>query len=771
MRISTRIRLLLESQRRQRESGLARPLLVVCCLCAIVVAGVACSGAEKTTTEGAPAAPEVATGDGSPGAPPSAASTAEKSPASQPKTFVMDDFESGSIAAWQVVASGAGGWFVYTDGKRAPDPAESDPNVPFDLPDPPEGKFAAVTDMNGPGTRILYRDVKLDGRFTLHLTVFYAGVGDFSSPQGLGHDAQANQQFRIDLVSLGAPIDSVATDDVLVNVFHTSFGDPASRRPADVSVDVSAWAGQTVRLRLAQTDNQGPLRVGVDNIRFEPIGSDAGARIELPATQKPSSAVDLSLLQRLPRAVDGSDAEARQQPSFRLFSAWLDAFNSGDRERYKKFLVERFPRQFGFLDQEMAFRELTGGFDLRKLEQASPTQLRGLAQERASDQFARFELQLALELDASGNVVAAEPHQIASLNLLAIPRPAEFPIARLTEREAIEGVKALLRTDAAADRFSGAVLVAKDGRVLFSEAYGLADRENEVPNTLQTRFRIGSMNKMFTAVAILQLAEAGEVELTAPLGTFLTDYPNQDVAAKVTIHHLLTHTGGTGDIFGPDFDAHRKELRTLADYVELYGTRELEFEPGSQWAYSNYGMILLGVVIEKVTGQSYYDYVQEHIYEPAGMTASGSLPEDQNVPDRSIGYTRAPGTGDWVPNTDTLPYRGTSAGGGYSTVGDLARFARALMSYELLSPESTELLLAGKVEAGGPGASYAYGFEDHRDAAGNGWVGHGGGAPGMNGDLRIYPKSGYVVAVLANLDPPAAQRISEYLDPRLPAAR
>jgi CubicO group peptidase (beta-lactamase class C family) len=127
-------------------------------------------------------------------------------------------------------------------------------------------------------------------------------------------------------------------------------------------------------------------------------------------------------------------------------------------------------------------------------------------------------------------------------------------------------------------------------------------------------------------------------------------------------------------------------------------------------------------------------------------------------------------TGGWVPNTDTLPYRGTSAGGGYSTVGDLLKFANALMSHKLLNAASTELLITGKAEAA-PGGKYAYGFEDQRDKDGNGWVGHGGGAPGMNGDLKIYPKSGYVVAVLANLDPPAAQQISEFLDPRLPKGK
>jgi hypothetical protein len=223
----------------------------------------------------------------------------------QSRTTVLDDFESGTITGWQAVGSGSGGWFVYADGHTAPDPAQSDPNAPFDVPDPPQGKFAVVTDMNGPGTRILYRDLRLEGRFSLQLTVFYTGTGPFSSPATLAYDApQANQQFRIDLVGPSAPIDSVAKDDVLVNLFHTSPGDPAYRQPTEVSTDLSAWAGQTVRLRLATTDNQGPLRVGVDNIRFQRTG-DADGRVEPLATPKPSSAVDLVLHRMTPSAGGG----------------------------------------------------------------------------------------------------------------------------------------------------------------------------------------------------------------------------------------------------------------------------------------------------------------------------------------------------------------------------------------------------------------------------------------------------------------------------------
>ena len=121
-------------------------------------------------------------------------------------------------------------------------------------------------------------------------------------------------------------------------------------------------------------------------------------------------------------------------------------------------------------------------------------------------------------------------------------------------------------------------------------------------------------------------------------------------------------------------------------------------------------------MIEEVTGQSYYDYAQSHIYGPAGMTRTASLPEDQAVAGRSVGYTKAPGVSEWAPNTDTLPYRGTSAGGGYSTVGDLARFAHALTSHTLLGPRYTQMLITRKVSSG-----YAYGFDDARDSRGNGW--------------------------------------------------
>ncbi|PYT64170.1 MAG: penicillin-binding protein [Acidobacteria bacterium] len=450
-------------------------------------------------------------------------------------------------------------------------------------------------------------------------------------------------------------------------------------------------------------------------------------------------------------------------PAAHQFAAWLEAFNSSDRAKLLEFLQKNHPSHAGDIDGELGFRRMTGGFEFKKAEESTPTRFSGIVKERDSDTFARFVIE----------VESQEPHRITKSDLEQIATPAEFAVPRLSQDAALSALRAELDKRAAADRFSGTVLIAKSGRPIFTAAYGLADREKKIPNQLDTRFRIGSMNKMFTAVAVLQLAQAGKIKLTDPLGKYLTDYPNKDLASKVTIHHLLTHTGGTGDFFGPEFDKHRLELRTLQDYVKLYGQRGLEFEPGSKWAYSNYGFLLLGVLVEKVSGRSYYDYVAEHVYKSAGMTLTASLAEDEAVPGRSVGYThrRPGGPGDgapeaWRPNTDTLPYRGTSAGGGYSTVEDLFRFASALENHKLLDAQHTELLTTGKVDTPG-GGKYGYGFGDET-IGGIHCFGHGGGAPGMNGDLKICPQAGYVIAVLANLDPPAAQRVSDFGLNRLP---
>ncbi len=451
-----------------------------------------------------------------------------------------------------------------------------------------------------------------------------------------------------------------------------------------------------------------------------------------------------------PRLDASASQTARAGPPFRMFSAWIDALNSDDPGRLPAFLTRHYPGvdPHGF-DR---LRENSRGLELRALDSATDTSVTGLVQERDSDNFLRFNLTLD----------AGEPERIASIEILYTARPADFPPPRMTEAEIFAALDAKLTADAARDRFSGVVLVTKHGAPVYRAARGMADREKALPNTLETRFNLGSMNKMFTATAIMQLVQQGKIALDAPLGRYLPDYPNRDVASKVTIEQLLTHTAGTGNIFGPDYDAHRLELQTHDDYLRLYGARGPSFEPGSRFEYSNYGPVLLGLVIERVTRRSYYDHVARKIFKPAGMHHTGSEPIDALLPGTAIGYMRADGGGK-KPNFDILA-RGTAAGGGYSTAGDLTRFADALLANKLLSKANTQLMITGKVDL--PRGKYAYGFLDMR-GAGEGYVGHGGAAPGVNGDLRIFPDDGYVVVVLSNIDPPFAGRVGAWLTLRL----
>ena len=301
-------------------------------------------------------------------------------------------------------------------------------------------------------------------------------------------------------------------------------------------------------------------------------------------------------------------------------------------------------------------------------------------------------------------------------------------------------------------RFSGVVLVAREGEPVLEQAYGLANRDHDVPNHMDTKFNLGSMNKMFTAVAVLQLVEQGKLALDDRIIDHLVYYSNQDIASQVTIHQLLTHTSGLGDFFTDEFmDARKDRFRTLGDHLPLFVDQPLQFEPGTEFSYSNAGFLVLGLIVERVSKQTYYEYVREHIYGPCGMENSDSYEMDQVVPDRATGYSQYANR--FTSNVYVLPARGSSAGGGYSTAGDLLRFRNCLLDHQLLSPELTETLLEGKVEATGIGAEveYAYGFlvlteNEHRI------VGHTGGSPGVCSMLEIYLDRGYTVVILSNSD-------------------
>jgi CubicO group peptidase (beta-lactamase class C family) len=248
-----------------------------------------------------------------------------------------------------------------------------------------------------------------------------------------------------------------------------------------------------------------------------------------------------------------------------------------------------------------------------------------------------------------------------------------------------------------------------------------------------------------------QLVSQGKLAYDDNLGKYLPDYPNREAAQKVTIRQLLSMSSGIGDFFGPKYEATPKNrLRTIKDFLPLFAGEPLAFEPGSKREYSNGGYIVLGAIIEKASGQDYYEYVREHIFNPAGMQNTDWYEADLPVQNLASGYTREAtdgrAGGARVNNIYTRPAKGSPAGGGYSTADDLLKLARALQTQKLRLP--------GFEQPGGPGPGKPVSFERQPSAFGG--IGIAGGSLGLNALLDIGPDKGYTVIVMSNYDPPSA---------------
>jgi len=449
----------------------------------------------------------------------------------------------------------------------------------------------------------------------------------------------------------------------------------------------------------------------------------------------------------------------------RLLAGWLGALGTGKPEVLQRFFTENFSKDV--LARGTAQQRAAGGLrlcqdnggtpELARIERSSAHKLDALVRFPVTESWLRVSVKIAPE----------PPHTVTQWTVASHPPPDPGNAKRLSDEEIAACAEAYLAKLAAADLFSGSVVVAHECKPILSRAYGLASRAHGVPNRIDTKFNLGSMNKMFTAVAVAQLAEQGRVAFTDTVGKHLPDYPNKAVAQKVTLHHLLTHTSGVGDYFNEKYlEAAKDRFRTVRDFFPLFVDQPLEFEPGARFRYSNAGFMILGAVIEKVSGQSYFDYVRDHVYKPAGMIDTDAYEMDQDTPNLATGYRRTNlfGQSEVGPRRNNLflhVFKGGPAGGGFSTAEDLIGFARALRGHRLLGPKLTELVIAGKVESF-PGENYGYGFAEEV-VNGHRVVGHSGGFPGINSQLDIYSGLGYDVAVMSNYDPPAATLVANKL--------
>lgn len=290
--------------------------------------------------------------------------------------------------------------------------------------------------------------------------------------------------------------------------------------------------------------------------------------------------------------------------------------------------------------------------------------------------------------------------------------------------------------------FSGAVLIAQGDAVLLGKGYGMADRAQAIPNTLETRFRLGSVTKPFTAIAILMLQEEGRLDVATPVCQYLADCP--PAWREITVAQLLAHTSGIPDLTRfPDFEATKGEPSTPAELLTRLMDKPLDFPPGTRWQYSNSGYLVLGVVIERVAGQSYGDFVQARIITPLGMDASGY---DHNLDILATGYTPAGTMADYIDMS--IPY---AAGALYSSVTDLYRWDRALAVDDLLSPEwrAAMFTIHAPLEPGNPDVGYGYGWIV-RETPGGKVVEHNGVIEGFSAGIQRYLDEDAVIIVLSN---------------------
>ena len=344
----------------------------------------------------------------------------------------------------------------------------------------------------------------------------------------------------------------------------------------------------------------------------------------------------------------------------------------------------------------------------------------------------------------------AADQKISGMGIGFTTKPPEDTDKGLAPDQIAARLEQYMDERAANGEFSGSVVLAKDGKPLFAKAYGMADMESGRKNTLDTPINLGSMNKMFTGLAITQLVAQGKLAFTDPVGKYLPDYPNQQVRDEVTIHQLLTHTSGLGSYWSDEYVAVKDSITNISGFAELFATQPLMFEPGSDQRYSNAGPVVLGLIIEAITDETYYDFIRKNVYQPAGMQNSDHYTKTETASGKAKGYylPRDGSTTELISNQSDLGNIGAPAGGGYASANDMLRFATALYDDSLIDAQHREEMTTFKTPGGG-GGGYAYLYQDGR-VNGQRYVGHNGGAPGINAEFAIFPDSGYTLVVLSN---------------------
>ncbi len=433
-------------------------------------------------------------------------------------------------------------------------------------------------------------------------------------------------------------------------------------------------------------------------------------------------------------------------PEGKIAASYIQTFNNGKEKDWRQFFLENVSEKElkersieSRVERSLIMQKELKSFEVQKLISSSEKELSLLVKAENGEI-----LTISFKFGPM--------HKLTGIHIMMGEVASEETGPPMSKTDVINAIETYLSELVQSDKFSGTVFAARDTNIVFKNAYGFADKRFNTPNKINTKFNLGSINKFFTRLAIAQLAESGKLSFDDFIIEHLPDYPNKMIAEKVTIKHLLEMTSGLGDFFGEKYQMLPKDkIRNLKDYLYLFSQDTLLFKPGTNRRYSNAGYIVLGLIIEKISGIDYYTYVKENIYKPAGMENTDSYPMDAITPNLATGYTHPEGDSiNWISNIYTAPGRGSSAGGGYSTVDDLYKFIQALRYGKLLSPKYSAWMLTGDLPTNDPELPLKKGD-----------FGIAGGAPGINAAIEFDAESGNLIIVLSNYDPPAAREVAD----------
>lgn len=448
----------------------------------------------------------------------------------------------------------------------------------------------------------------------------------------------------------------------------------------------------------------------------------------------------------------------------RLMREWFAVIENGKDDEIRSFVEAHFSANAFRFQQSAAeyvafFRKLheqSGGLEILQVTPETGAQpISIIAKSKRGEHFAL--IRAGLDNTEKGKLAGLGVDKTQSPDAPKLGAHPEL----LSEKEMIRAIKKDLDRRAAAGDFSGVVLIAKDDTILLEQAYGFADREAKIPNTTDTKFHLASVGKMFTAVAIARLVKEGKLSYTDTIAKVLPDYPNKGVAEKVTIHQLLTQTAGFGTFFESPGFVKGKTYRNSTEEIAVYKDEKLFFEPGTGWRYSNAGYSLLGAIIERLSGKTYLQYIEENIFKPLGMGQTYTDSSGTVAPKTSVFYRQSPldplGLEPYLADKTLGQSQATGFGGGFSTAPDMFKFLRAYRTGKLLGAEATQKMVNTKVNEGGKGMRrYAYGIEEF-DSNGELVRGHSGGG---RTDAQMLWNSGYTIIVQINAIPPPVNAIS-----------